>query len=135
MFSTVLLIVHVLVAIALVSFVLLQHGKGADAGAGFGAGSSGTVFGSQGSANFLSRTTAILAAVFFVTSLTLAFLSGQTIKVDSVMDSVSVTEPVSDVPAVDGDRSVGDVPAVGDTAEAAVPVDVPAIEAPVEKTE
>ncbi len=66
MFTTVVLSVHVLVAIAVVGFVLLQQGKGADAGAGFGAGASGTVFGSSGSSNFLSRTTAALATLFLL---------------------------------------------------------------------
>ncbi|AAU37336.1 MULTISPECIES: preprotein translocase subunit SecG [Basfia] len=65
----VLLIVYLLVSIALIGFILVQQGKGADAGASFGGGASGTVFGSAGSANFLSRTTAILATIFFVISL------------------------------------------------------------------
>jgi preprotein translocase subunit SecG len=71
--ETALLGVHVLVAIALVGFVLLQHGKGADMGAAFGSGSSGSLFGAAGSANFLSRTTAILATVFFLSSLGLTY--------------------------------------------------------------
>ena len=72
------LILHVIVAIAIIGLVLLQHGKGADMGAAFGSGSSGSVFGATGSANFLSRTTAGLAAVFFVTSLALTwFASGR----------------------------------------------------------
>ena len=64
---------HVLAAIAVCGFVLLQHGKGADMGAAFGSGSSGSLFGAAGSANFLSRTTALLATVFFVTSLALTY--------------------------------------------------------------
>jgi preprotein translocase subunit SecG len=70
-------IFHLLFAVAIVGLVLLQRGKGADAGAGFGAGASGTVFGARGSASFLSRTTATLAALFIVTSLTLAYLGGR----------------------------------------------------------
>ena len=70
-----LLVIHVVVAVALVTFVLLQQGKGADAGAAFGSGASSTVFGSRGSTSFLSRTTAILAAIFFATSLWLAYYS------------------------------------------------------------
>ena len=66
-------VVHVLTALGLVGLILIQHGKGADAGASFGGGSSQTVFGSAGSANFLTRATAVLAAVFFVTSLGLAW--------------------------------------------------------------
>ncbi|WP_028007616.1 preprotein translocase subunit SecG [Solimonas flava] len=71
---TILVIIQVLVAVALVGLILIQHGKGADAGAAFGSGASGTVFGSRGSANFLSRTTAWLATVFFCVSLALAYL-------------------------------------------------------------
>jgi preprotein translocase subunit SecG len=73
--ETLILVIHVLAALALVGLVLLQHGKGADVGAAFGSGASGSVFGSAGSANFLSRTTAILALVFFVTSLGLTYYS------------------------------------------------------------
>ena len=73
MFETLLLMAHVLVAIGICGFVLLQHGKGADMGAAFGSGSSGSLFGASGSANFLSRTTAVLAAVFFATSLGLTW--------------------------------------------------------------
>src|SRR5437870_7888904 len=71
--ETLLLGLHVVVAAALIGFVLLQHGKGADMGAAFGSGSSGSLFGAAGSANFLSRTTAILVALFFVTSLGLTW--------------------------------------------------------------
>ena len=73
--ETVMLVLHLAVAIAICGFVLLQHGKGADMGAAFGSGSSGSVFGSAGSANFLSRTTAALATVFFVSSLGLTYLA------------------------------------------------------------
>lgn len=72
-FETFLLVAHVMVAIGICGFVLLQHGKGADMGAAFGSGSSGSVFGSSGSANFLSRTTAVLAAAFFLSSLGLTW--------------------------------------------------------------
>ncbi|MCY1553103.1 Protein-export membrane protein SecG [compost metagenome] len=73
MLETVVIVVHLAMALGLVVLILLQHGKGADAGASFGSGASATVFGSQGSATFLSRFTAILAAVFFITSLGLAY--------------------------------------------------------------
>ena len=73
--ETLVLVIHVLAALVLVGLVLLQHGKGADVGAAFGSGSAGSVFGSAGSANFLSRATAILATVFFVTSMELTFFS------------------------------------------------------------
>ncbi|NIM70720.1 MAG: preprotein translocase subunit SecG, partial [Xanthomonadales bacterium] len=68
------LIAHLAIALLLVALVLLQRGKGAEAGTGFGAGASGTVFGARGSSNFFSRTTAVLATLFFVTSLSLAYL-------------------------------------------------------------
>ena len=71
---TLILIVDVIVALCIIGLVLLQHGKGADVGAAFGSGSSGSLFGATGSANFLSRTTAILAVVFFVTTFALAYL-------------------------------------------------------------
>ena len=73
--QTLILMVHILCAAGIVVLVLLQHGKGADMGAAFGSGSAGSLFGSAGAANFLSRTTAILAAVFFVTSLGLTYFS------------------------------------------------------------
>src|SRR5690242_15916056 len=73
MLVTVLIVLHVLVALSIIGLVLLQHGKGADMGSGFGGGASGSLFGATGSANFLSRTTAVLAAVFFVLSLALAY--------------------------------------------------------------
>lgn len=75
LFFSVILTVHILVALGIVGLVLMQHGKGADMGAAFGSGASGSLFGATGAANFLSRTTAILAAVFFVTSLLLAYSS------------------------------------------------------------
>ncbi len=71
----VILAVHVVVAVAVIALVLLQHGKGADVGAAFGGGASGSVFGATGSANFLSRATALLAAIFFMTSLGLAYVA------------------------------------------------------------
>ena len=73
----VILVLHVLAALGIVGLVLLQHGKGADVGAAFGSGASGSIFGASGSANFLSRATAILALVFFLTSLGLTYLSSR----------------------------------------------------------
>ena len=75
MLTTVLIVVHVLVALAIIGLVLLQHGKGADMGSGFGGGASGSLFGATGSANFLSRMTAVLAALFFILSLALAYVA------------------------------------------------------------
>lgn len=98
---TVLLIIHVLVALGLIGLVLMQQGKGADAGAAFGAGASATVFGSRGSASFLTRATAILATVFFVTSLSLAYLSGQRSPDTSIAvdNAPPAAEQAADVPA------------------------------------
>ena len=73
--TNVLIVLHVLVALAIIGLVLLQHGKGADMGSGFGGGASGSLFGATGSANFLSRTTAVLAAAFFILSLALAYVA------------------------------------------------------------
>ncbi len=84
--QSLVLIVHVAVGLLLIGLVLLQRGKGADAGAGFGAGASGTVFGARGASSFLSRTTAVLATMFFATSLTLAYLAGQPTAPTSLME-------------------------------------------------
>ncbi|WP_018864969.1 MULTISPECIES: preprotein translocase subunit SecG [Thioalkalivibrio] len=87
-----LLVVQVAVSIALIALVLMQHGKGADAGAAFGSGASATVFGARGSANFLSRSTAFLAVVFFLNSLTLAYLASSTPQAESLMDQLEAQE-------------------------------------------
>ena len=76
--QSIVLYIHLLVALMIIVLVLLQRGKGAEAGTGFGAGASGTVFGARGSASFFSRATGVLATMFFVTSLSLAYLAGQT---------------------------------------------------------
>ena len=91
--ETLIWIVHIIVAIAVIVLVLLQHGKGADMGAAFGGGSSGSLFGSTGSANFLSRATAILATLFFLTSLGLAFFALQQHKPTSVIERTAVPAP------------------------------------------
>ncbi len=90
---TSLLVFQVLLALLLVGIILLQQGKGATAGAGFGAGASATVFGSQGSSSFLTRTTAILAALFLSNSLFLAYLYGGTTRQASLLDQISVQVP------------------------------------------
>ena len=90
--ETVLLVAHLIVAAAVCGFVLMQHGKGADMGAAFGSGSSGSLFGAAGSANFLSRTTAILATVFFLTSVGLTFFGSIKGKPSGVMDQQGVME-------------------------------------------
>lgn len=106
---TITTVVHVLLAAAIVGLVLLQRGKGADAGAGFGAGASGTVFGARGSASFLSRTTATLAALFIATSLTLAYMGGRQIEAPtSVIDRVETRtseNPAEAPPALPSDAT------------------------------
>ena len=92
--NTVALITHVLIAASIIGLVMLQKGKGADAGAGFGAGASGTVFGARGSANFLSRSTAVMAALFFATSLGLAYLNRNVDIAPSLLDKAVVEENV-----------------------------------------
>lgn len=91
----VLIIVHVLVALTIIGLVLLQHGKGADMGSGFGGGASSSLFGATGSANFLSRATAVLATVFFLLSLALAYFATQQrpAEMGGVMDRVPVEQP------------------------------------------
>ena len=84
--ETLLIVIHVLVGVAVCGIVLLQHGKGADMGAAFGSGSAGSLFGSSGSANFLSRTTAILATLFFATSLGLTYLGSNRAETKGVIE-------------------------------------------------
>ncbi len=145
----ILIAIHVLVAVSIVVLVLVQHGKGADAGAAFGGGgggASGSLFGSQGSANFLSRTTAVLATVFFLTSLSLTYLYSKTAKptsvTDSVIEEVQKPEPVEagtlpSIPA-GGLAGISDSIPVPPAEQGTVPstTDVPAVpEVPAENTE
>jgi preprotein translocase subunit SecG len=96
---TVLLVIHILIAASLIGLVLIQRGKGADVGAAFGSGASNTVFGARGSASFLTRATAVLAALFFITSLSLAFSVSQEREVKSVTD-LAAPPPASTSPAM-----------------------------------
>ena len=107
--ETIIWVVHVLAAFGVIGLVLLQHGKGADMGAAFGSGASGSLFGVTGSTNFLSRTTAILVAVFFMTSLTLAYIAGHRNKHSTVVEMQGKTEQV--------------VPAAADNKNETAPVD------------
>jgi preprotein translocase subunit SecG len=91
--QTLAIVFHVLLAASIIGLVLLQRGRGADAGAGFGAGASGTVFGARGSGSFMSRTTAVLATLFFLTSLGLSYLLSRGTEPTSVVDRVQVQEP------------------------------------------
>ncbi|MFP1683616.1 preprotein translocase subunit SecG [Alloalcanivorax sp. C16-1] len=118
----VLHVVHVLAALGLIGLILIQHGKGADAGASFGGGGSQTVFGSAGSANFLTRSTAALAVVFFITSLGLAWMARQEVSGGGSILPALESVDEQDVPAMD--QQGGDVPAgAGQSAG-----DVPAME-------
>ena len=101
--TTLIIVAHVLVALAIIGLVLLQHGKGADMGSGFGGGSSGSLFGATGSANFLSRATAVLATIFFISSLGLAYLGGSKPRAEggTVMDAAKKAQaktPATEVP-------------------------------------
>ena len=98
--ETIVWVVHVATAAVLVGLVLMQHGKGADMGASFGSGSAGSLFGSSGSANFLSRSTAVAATVFFVTSMTLTYLYAHPSQPQGVMDRQDISRPVQPVAPV-----------------------------------
>ena len=121
--NSILLIAQVLLSITLIALILMQHGKGADAGAAFGSGSSATVFGARGSGNFLSKATAIIATLFFIVCLSLAYMAANRVGPASVMESVTAIETetqqldsgVLDLPPVDGsgtDSSTSDLPPV-----------------------
>ena len=111
--QTLAVVIHVLLAAGLVGLVLVPRGKGADAGAGFGAGASGTVFGARGSASFLSRTTAVLATLFFVTSMSLAYMAAHRPKVaaDSVLDKAAPAVPAAPLSLPVGPAPVAPAPA------------------------
>jgi len=116
------LLVHVLAGLGMIGLILMQHGKGADMGAAFGSGASGSLFGASGSANFLSRTTAVLATVFFITSLSLAYLvshvpkasssvmEGISAPVEAVQDSVPAPEQAPETAPVEKKGAVDEIP-------------------------
>ena len=122
MLETVIVVLHLLGAIGVVALVLLQQGKGADAGASFGSGASATVFGSQGSSTFLSRVTAILATAFFITSMGLAFFAKE--KADG-MTQVGLPDPA--VMEVQEKPAVEDVPVLEEQKPAVEAADVPQV--------
>ena len=130
----IVLIVHTLIALGIIALVLLQRGKGADAGAAFGAGASGTVFGARGSGSFFSRATAVLATAFFATSLTLAYLSSQRSgDPESVLERAPVIEEtVEEAPAEELAIPDADMPALEPSDDAdlapATDADMPALE-------
>ncbi|WP_439133921.1 preprotein translocase subunit SecG [Pseudomaricurvus sp.] len=115
----IILVVHVLTALSIIALILLQQGKGAEAGASFGAGASQTVFGSAGGGNFFTRATALLAAVFFVTSFGLAVVAKQQ-ATSGLVDGIPVVEEAADIPAavdVGSDVPQGDIPAANSAAD------------------
>ena len=93
-------IVHVISAVTLIVLVLVQHGKGADMGAAFGTGSAGSLFGSSGSANFLSRSTAVAAGIFFITSLSLTYIYSHPTEGVGVMEKADISKTIPDVAPV-----------------------------------
>jgi preprotein translocase subunit SecG len=118
--ESLLWMVHVIAAAGVIGLVLMQHGKGADMGAAFGSGASGSLFGSSGSANFLSRATAVLATVFFFTSMSLTYISAHRAKPVGLMDAQKpavqeqVPAPVAPagavLPAAGAGSKAGDIP-------------------------
>jgi preprotein translocase subunit SecG len=126
--QTILTVLHLFLAIGLIGLVLMQHGRGADAGAAFGSGASATVFGARGSGSFLSRTTAILAAAFFITSMALAYFAAQVGEPRGLMEGVEVPAPVGSDVVVPADQGVPPVSAP-ETGQSAVPsVEIPSSE-------
>ena len=123
------LIAHTLIALLIIALVLLQRGKGADAGAAFGAGASGTVFGARGSASFFSRATAVCATAFFVSSLTLAYLSRRDSTAPSSLleNAPPVEVEAEEVPELSEDMPVSDLPSLEPAGDAD---DLPALEDP-----
>ena len=120
--NTVLTVLHLFLALGLIGLVLMQHGRGADAGAAFGSGASATVFGARGSGSFLSRATAVLATLFFITSMALAYYAAQIGEPEGLMDRVEVPAPAAGGSPV----AERDVPAIPDSVPAPQDVAVPA---------
>jgi len=118
---SILLVFEVLLSIALIALILMQHGKGADAGAAFGGGSSGTVFGSKGSGSFLTRATAILAALFFVNCLALAYVVSHRTQGASVIDSVVDQAEPTTAPAAPASEQPSPVDNATDIPEVVTP--------------
>jgi preprotein translocase subunit SecG len=130
MLHTILMIIHFFCAASIVALVLLQRGKGADAGAGFGAGASGTVFGARGASTALSRATAILAAVFMVTSLSLAYVGARKPATPSSGLLEQFSQPAAPAPGQPGAPTSGTVPVPVPGPVQAPPAATPAPSAP-----
>jgi len=121
--QTILTVIHLFLAIGLIGLILIQHGRGADAGAAFGSGASATVFGARGSGSFLSRTTAILATLFFVTSVVMAYYAQKVEAPKGLMDGAEAVQV--EVPAVPGPG--GGAPAAPAPTAPVVAADIPAV--------
>jgi preprotein translocase subunit SecG len=125
----VVLIGHTFIAIMIIVLVLLQRGKGADAGAAFGAGASGTVFGARGSSNFFSRATAVLATVFFASSLALAYMSSQrSDSPDSLIEAAPLMESDETAAPEPTPETAPDLPPLEEPADPAADAELPALE-------
>lgn len=120
-----IIIIHVLLGLGIIGLVLMQQGKGADAGAAFGTGASGSVFGAQGAASFLSRTTAILATLFFTTSLGLAVFNSHRSGPTDIMSGAGAEQESLALPNVEGSK--GDAPNVAASQAPAAPAPVEAV--------
>jgi len=123
MLQTIVLVAHVGIALLIIGLVLLQRGKGADAGTGFGAGASGTVFGARGSATFFSRMTGVLATLFFVTSLALAYLATQQTAPRSLLESAPAQQSAAPPPAAETPPAANDLPSLPPSETPAEPAD------------
>ncbi len=121
--NSILLVVQVLLSISLIALILIQHGKGADAGAAFGSGASATVFGARGSGNFMTRTTTGVAILFFAVCLSLAYLSSHRDRPDSVTGSV-MSQPMESSGALES----GDLPPASTGTESFTDSDLPPAE-------
>jgi preprotein translocase subunit SecG len=113
--ESILLVIHVIVSLLILGLIMLQQGKGAEMGASFGAGASQTVFGSVGSGNFFSRMTAILVAIFFATSFTLAIIAKKSVEVDDI--PIPVLEASSEIPVTPPAAASEEVPVIRDSAD------------------
>jgi preprotein translocase subunit SecG len=123
MLQTIVLVAHVGIALLIIGLVLLQRGKGADAGTGFGAGASGTVFGARGSATFFSRMTGVLATLFFVTSLALAYLATQQTAPRSLLESAPAQQTAPPLPAAETPPAANELPELPQSETPAEPAD------------
>jgi preprotein translocase subunit SecG len=117
----VIIVIHVLLGLGIIGLILMQQGKGADAGAAFGTGSAGSVFGAQGAASFLSRATAILATLFFLTSLGLAVINGHKGVAFDLMSSPDTQQDTSGLPDLGGAKGVDTTPAVPEIKSEEIP--------------